>query len=491
MGFIGDSSKVLSGQILQRGLSLLLIPVTARLIGPDDYGIVQGALSIISIAAVSCSFSFEASIAVAHSKETAFLRGLGTILVGLLAGIILWGLAYLSRSHLARWFPQAVVDLVIYLLPVYVPIAIASISYQNLVAYIGKFGLMPIADLVSTVTGFAVLIGVYVALFKDYRCLVVSTMVALLSRLVIFIYGTRGHYRGIRQKALLKQIFNSIWTARNFAKYNLPSNLLNSSGTNLPTTLMAAFFPVSVVGLFSFARNIIFLPTTLSGQALGQVYYPKAAQMHREGKGLKDITWQTFVYGCQLAIYPAVLIAASASTILPVLFGAKWNGVASYCMLILPMVLFNAVQTQIGIGYVFSILNQQPKILIGNILLFIGRIVPMSFLLFLAPSPYLATLFHSVGGSISYAILLSWVFAAVSISQSRAYLTWLRYCAISAGCSLPVLLPLIYDSPVVAGSSIILSLLIFLVIVWYRFLSKDQRSIVIDFIGWRMLGKLN
>lgn len=480
MGFVKDSSKVLAGQTIQRILSLIMAPVTARLIGPEDYGIVQTALAVVGLASIGCSFALEASISVADSRTCATQRTIGTVCVGLIASLVFGFGMYLSRAFLETYFSPTVARIIILLSPVYVPLFIAGLSFQNLVGYNGRFIYMPVADLLSTACGYVALVGSYFVLWKDYRCLIASAIVVLSVRVIIFGYGCIDSLKLWTIKPnCLKEIFLPTWSARDFAKYNLASNLLNSASVNLPTTLMAMFFSNSVVGLFSMARNIIYIPTILSGQALGQVFYPKAAEMYREGKGLRDITWKTFMYSCRLAIFPAFFIAATVSVLLPIVFGSKWSGIAPYCLLMLPMVLLNAVQTQIGIGYIFNILGQQHKVLIGNIALLIGRFIPMIILVLFGSSAYAVVLAHSVGGSIAYAILLIWIFLSVSISPAKAFVTWSCYCFISAICVLPVWFSLVYGRTGFSMLCVVFSVAIYTVVFWHKFLDHKERMLIL------------
>ncbi len=482
MGLLRDSSKIFTGQVIQRLISVLLIPITARLIGPDDYGIVHAATSVFAIAAVFGSFALEASIPVAESEINALQRAVGTIFIGMIFSLIFGFISYILKPFILNYLSVKITLVIIFLSPVYITLMVATISLQNYVGYLGKFTYFPIADVSSLIAGFLALLSSYFFLWQDYRCLILGGITTFVTKLCIYFYATRGHRKFHFEKGTtVKEIRDSIWSARNFAKYNFPANLLNSSSANLPITLISMFFAESVVGLFAMARSIIYIPTQLSGQALGQVFYPKASKAYREGKGLKDITWRTFIYSCQMALYPSLLIGTSAWFVLPLILGPKWSGIGLYCLLILPMVLFNAVQTQIGIGFIFSIINQQHKILIGNIGLFIGRFLPLLICVILFASPYIAVFAHSMGGAVIYILLLVWVFITVSINPVEAFYVWLKYTLISLMCVAPIGLSIILPHNVILLSfSLTLSIILYASIGWFQFLSAKQRSIILN-----------
>ena len=478
MSFLKDSSRVLTGITIQRVLSCLMIPIIARLIGPKDYGIFNVAMSFCMLIVIIGSFALEASIAVSETQKTAAERTIGTSLMGIGSGFFCWIILYLIQPYLKSFYSIDIINALVLMIPIYVPLTIISISFQNYIGYLGRFQFFAIADITYPIANFGTLLFIYIVFWKDYRSLIAAGIMATLVRVIIFVYAAKNS-RLLSAKVFSVQIFKSLWQARNFAKFNFPSNILNVATVQLPPILLSMAFSESVIGLFSMARNIITIPTSLSGRALGQVFYPRAALNYRETGSIKKITWQTFLYSCQLVLFPAIFTAAVASFVLPVLLGHKWDGVATFIVLLLPLVLINAVQTQIGIGFVFSILNQQYKILIGNMLLFICRILPLVVFLIIVRSPHLTILAYSVGSAVGYAILLAWIFTSTSIQISKAFYTWVKYCLISGLCVLPIVGAKLKGGVILLTFSLTTSIIIYGFIAWFTFLNIEQRSLVI------------
>jgi len=476
MGLLKDSSKVLTGITAQRVMSFIMIPVIARLLGPKDYGIFNVAASVCSLLAISGSLALEASIAVADTKKQAAERTIGTFLIGILTGLLFWFVAYLIHPHLKDYYSTEITNALFFMIPVFVPLGIITVSAKNYVAYLGKFKFFTIADIASPIASYIILISAYFFFWKDYRSLVAAGIMASIVRIAIFIYGSKNSEL-FHNNILNAKVLTTLWRARNFAKFNLPSNLLNRATIHLPPILLSTAFSENVVGLFTMARNIITIPTNLSGQALGQVFYPKAAETYRNTGSLSEITWRAFVYSCQLTLFPAIFTAAAAGFVLPVLLGPKWTGVAPFLLLLLPMVLLNAVQTQIGIGFIFSILSQQYKILIGNLLLFLFRISPLLICMLLKSSKYLTVLSYSVGGSIGYCLLLVWICISTSISVKTAFYTWVKYCFIATFSVLPIFGAILLSNQIILlVLSLFMSIIIYCIIAWLKFLNSAQRS---------------
>jgi O-antigen/teichoic acid export membrane protein len=480
MEFVGDSAKVLIGITTQRVLSIVMIPLIAWLLGPMDYGIFNISASICTLCSVIGGLSLEASIAISGSKQQALARVTCTSLFGILSGLLFLVIAWYFRSYLLRYYSSDAVKALFWMIPFFVPLAVMSIAMQNYVAYLGHFGFIALADVASSVANYMTLISAYFLLFGDYRALIVASLLAFTVRIIIFLKATWNIDLSL-YNILHTEIRKELWDLRHFIKFNLSCNILNTANVQLPPAFISIKYPENMVGLFVMARNIITIPSTLSGQALGQVFYPKAAKEYRNGHGLQNITWQTFIHSCQLTIFPTIFIASTAGFLLPMVLGPKWNGVAIYILLLLPMVLLNAIQTQIGIGFIFNILNQQHKILLGNLILSICRIGPLVVFLFIISIHVYLTIFsYSIGSAMGYAILLIWIFIATSISVSKAFSIWLKNLLLALFCVLPILFSFLNNKSPYLVVYLLSSVLLYGFVVWFVFLNNAQRELCVD-----------
>lgn len=480
MDFTKDSAKVLIGITTQRVLSIVMIPLIAWLLGPMDYGIFNISASICTLCSVIGGLSLEASIAISGSKQQALARATCTSLFGILSGLLFLAIAYYFRPYLLRYYSSDAVKALFWMIPFFVPLAVMNIAMQNYVAYLGHFGFIALADVASSVVNYMTLISVYFFFFDDYRALIIASLLAFMVRIIIFLKAAWNIDLSF-YNILHTEIRKELWGLRHFIKFNFPCNILNTANVQLPPALISIKYPENIVGLFIMARNIITIPSTLSGQALGQVFYPKAAKEYRGGHGLQKITWQTFLHSCQLTIFPTIFIASSAGFLLPMVLGPKWNGVVIYILLLLPMVLLNAIQTQIGVGFIFNILNQEYKILIGNLILFMCRIGPLVVSLFLISiHVYFTILTYSIGSAMGYAILLVWIFMATSISVRKAFSIWLKHLLLALFCVLPIFISFLNDKPPCLAVYLLSSILLYGFVVWFVFLNGGQRELIID-----------
>ncbi|MFX0132672.1 MAG: lipopolysaccharide biosynthesis protein [Candidatus Hodarchaeota archaeon] len=475
MGLFKDSVNVFIGSTLRRIVSIALVIITARLLNPNEFGIFTISLSICLLLSSISSFSLEASIAVAPTEEQASQRVIGICFFGLIFGIISWSFIYLFKEFFSIHYSVNVINALLIMLPILIPLNVIDITLQNYIGYLDKFIFLSISDIISIFIKLFSFLMIYYLLWQDYRSLILGVIFEIFSKIIIFFYASKNSSLFSKDTWSL-DIFKSLWEAKNFVKFNFPSQFLNRASFHLIPFLLSIPFTEKEVGLFCMARNIISIPTRLSSRAIGSVFYPKAATEFRLTGKIANITRQSFFYGCQFSIFPAIFIASISGFLLPQILGNNWLGITPFVLIYLPYVIINAVETQIGIGFIFSILNKHRNILIGGIMLFILHVFPVIINIALDSSIYLTLIFFSLFGSIAYFILLLWIFSTVSISAAKAFQTYLKFIIVSGICVFPIIFSYLNQNNYFSYISIFLTICLFGLSSWFFLLNTNQKQ---------------
>ena len=111
------------------------------------------------------------------------------------------------------------------------------------------------------------------------------------------------------------------------------SNLLAMITSAAPMIFIAKVYGSDALGQFGLVVSTLYLPSGLLGNAIGQVYYQRAAQRHAQGKAFDDL-WRTTAW--QLARIGVLLyagIALLSPWAYPILFGNQWHAAGQYATL--------------------------------------------------------------------------------------------------------------------------------------------------------------
>ncbi len=173
-----------------------------------------------------------------------------------------------------------------------------------------------------------------------------------------------------------KKICYLLQQYRDFPKYDLLSNLLNSVSSNIPVIILSYFFLEDVVGYFSMALSLLFIPMSIIGTSLGQLYYRNACELYGKKEPLNELTKKIFIptyIGC--GVFMLILMWVG-EFIFAFLLGSEWAKVGRY---VTYMSLWLLMVTSISpISCIFYVMNKQKVNVCFNI---VGLFIRISALL--------------------------------------------------------------------------------------------------------------
>lgn len=140
---------------------------------------------------------------------------------------------------------------------------------------------------------------------------------------------------------------------KDFPKYDLLSATFNSVSSNMPVIILSYFFIDNVVGYFSMALTLLFIPMSIVGTSLGQLYYKNACELYSKQKSLNELTQNIFIptyIGCGFFM---LLLIWGGEVIFGFLLGNEWRSVGRYVTyLSLWLLLVTSVSPLSSIFYV-------------------------------------------------------------------------------------------------------------------------------------------
>ena len=196
--------------------------------------------------------------------------------------------------------------------------------------------------------------------------------------------------------------------ARRYARfplYSAPAALLNVLASRAPVLLLAAFFTTDVVGQFGIAFGTLVLPLGLVAGAIGQVFFVRAAEAHRDG-ALGTLTLAYYRRLLVVTAYPALAVLVAGPALFAFVFGPAWGVAGQYARLLAVWVLF--VSVAVPLTRVFDVTERQRADLGFSLLLFVvqtGAFVAVA----LAAEAALAVLVLGVVGAALRVLHIGWM----------------------------------------------------------------------------------
>ena len=351
------------GSVLSQLIPIVMSVVLSRLYSTENYGDFSVFISVATILSVVVSARYDYAIVRSKNQEEAFSLVLlsGTIAVGVaLVTAFVVGLCYGLRL---KGLPVGLGWLPVYTLA----IAIFQIAW-NYCNYLESYKRIT-AALVSRSLAQALsrtLFGV----IKYEVGLIVGCVLGVVCGCGVFL----SRWKRTQLPSMsnvhvsLKQVGK---TYINFPKYFLFSGLLNTFSTNLPILLFSFFYSKDYIGLFSMSISILYLPITMIGNAIGQVFYKKAAVWELDKS--RQLAKHFLRFCALLGLVIFVVLWVGKDGLFALVLGEPWRTCGSYSLILSPWLL--SVLCISPLSWIFDVLDKQKTEMYLNIAMFLSRAV--------------------------------------------------------------------------------------------------------------------
>lgn len=321
-GILSIGGGTLLGQLILIGAT----PLLSRMYSPAAFGAFSTIVAIATIVGPSAALRFDAGIVLPPEDRTvsavAKLALLSTIVISLLSGGVVWALQVLGFGESWREvaFAPLWIALLVFLTAMFTVLTQIALRHR---AYSLVAKRSPIQSTATAVgqLGLGLMLPSPAGLLGGFGIGRASGLIPMM-RLAWPVFRQRGDS--------LSQTARTYWR---LPVALAPSALMNSLGSQIPLLSIAAIFGASVAGEFSMAQRIVYIPVTLIGAAVAQVFGAELAKHVREGGTGATATYlRTSSRLAIIAAPVALLIALLGPPLLPFVLGTDWSIAGDFSM---------------------------------------------------------------------------------------------------------------------------------------------------------------
>jgi O-antigen/teichoic acid export membrane protein len=312
------------------GLQIVMVPLMARLLGPNEFGLFALAMPTITFVMILADGGFGSSLAREPESNvevwsSAFWALLGAgIVLGI--GVIIWSVVVAGLAHQPRLPPiMAALSVCLLLYVVTVPSAALLLRHARL-------SVGPISDILSSVTSSICGIGLAVS-GAGVWSMVASTLVAFTIRAIVLLASA----------PIFPKFRFSLPELRSHLTIGgaiMGIKLVDTGDRAVENALIGRSFGAGYLGVFSLAYQIPRFVCDALLNPLWLTLYVHALQADDEGRFQ---TYGKFARIAALILFPvATLGAAEANAVINIFLGASWLGMSPLFQLVLLTYAFSA-----------------------------------------------------------------------------------------------------------------------------------------------------
>lgn len=314
------------GTLLGQLILIAATPLLSRVYSPTAFGAFSTIVAIATVVGPSAALKFDAGIVLPPDERTAGSVGklalISAFTISLLSGVTILALELLGFGESWRevdfaplW--TAILVFLTALFSILTQIALRRREY----ALVAKRSPIQSAATAAGQLGLGLLTQSPTGLLGGFGIGRASGLVPM-ARLAWPILR--------RQSDPMRQVVRTYWR---LPVALAPSALMNSLGSQVPLLAMATLFGAAVAGEFGMAQRIVYIPVTLIGAAVAQVFGAELAKHVREGGiGVTRVYFRTSGRLALIAIPVSLLIALLGPLLLPVALGPDWAVAGEFCL---------------------------------------------------------------------------------------------------------------------------------------------------------------
>lgn len=373
--FGGDVLKLVSGTSFAQLLTILASPILTRLYGPDSFGVLALFTSVTSVLIVIASLRYELAIMLPENdRDAANLLGVSlgfALIISIITvPIALWG------NGLLHWINGSALAPYLLLIP---PAVFAGGAFQALnswntrTKHFGRLSIARMSQSVFTVT--AQIASGFTNYVSGGTLIAASVGGSALAATALGAQVLHDERRLFREAIKWDRMLYEIKRYRKFPLVDIWGALLNTISWQLPVLMFAVYFSQAVVGYYALAFRLIYMPMSLIGVALSQVYFQRASESKSDISKLTEISETVFQRLVALCLLPALVLAVIGSDAFAVVFGAQWTEAGQYAQILSIWMFFWFISSPLST--VFIAQERQELALLIHVMILATRIASL------------------------------------------------------------------------------------------------------------------
>lgn len=323
--------KVASGTAFAQIIALLLIPFITKVYGAESYGIMGVYLSTLAIFTSIVALTLPRAIVLPEKIEEAQAITAVSFKIIIFMTLLSFIILIFTKNKIMILLGIETIGNWILLVPIAAffsgilqimqqwairenqfGIFAKTAVYQSLYNYGGKV----LTGWIAPITANLIIISSLVDLLRAN-----TIMFSLKHRLEInFGFFQKNQWENRR---LLKKY-------KNFPLYQAPEEFIDAIAQGIPVIILTFFFGPMSAGYYTLSRMVISTPSSLLGNAINDVYYPRLAQASQNNEPIRPILIKATKALIIVGAFPYTVFFIFSPFIFELIFGEEWRTAGEY-----------------------------------------------------------------------------------------------------------------------------------------------------------------
>lgn len=373
---------VATGTAGAQAITMAFAPFITRLYGPEAYGVMGVFMSTTAIFTPVAALTYPIAIVIPKNDSDAKSIAKLSAAISIYIGLLLLFFFTTFGEQIAKLFHIEVIYDFLVFIPIYIILSawtqvirqwlIRKKQYKITANVTFKQAAIVSASKAALGSYYPTSVTLILLSVLGIALEILQFMAAMQKKTVARITQNRKH---VQVDIKLKEI---AYQYRDFPLFRAPQVFINSASQSLPLILLSSFFGPASAGFYSISRTLLGMPTTLLGNSVSDVFYPRITEAFNEGKDVRKILTKATLYLALVSIPPFSIIILFGPIIFATIFGNEWAIAGEYARWMalwsmfgfmnrpsVSMIPLLGIQGQFLIFEIFSLLTRTIALFVG------------------------------------------------------------------------------------------------------------------------------
>lgn len=392
---------VSGGTALAQIINTLFSPILTRIYTPEDFGVLTVYTSLLTILTLVASLRYEWGITIAPDEKKAINVLAGSVSILIVSVTLITLITFIFGDILLKMLSfEAVIKY-----KFFIPIGVFFVGLYNIFV---QWALRnkDFKNLSKTKVVQSVIQNIFKLFFGFIGLrpigLIIGRIIGQSAGITTITKSLRKGKSELIKEINFKDVLWAIRRYKNFAIFSAPSQILNSTGIQLPVFFLTSIYGSATVGYYGLANTIVNMPMILIGISVADVYYSEVARIKNNTQEIINVTKKLFKRLIFIGIGPLLILLLFGPALFALVFGQDWVIAGSYARVMAPLVFARLIFTPFG--RIFDIFEKQKITLMLDIIRLITVVIIFSVAHSLEFSSIRTILIYSVGMIVIYLI---------------------------------------------------------------------------------------
>jgi O-antigen/teichoic acid export membrane protein len=340
--FARNAFTLTLGTSIAQAFPMLFYPILGRIFTPAEFGLLATLTSITSILSVLATGRYENSILIANTKQDAAnIIGL-TLLLSFLILLISFIVLLLFSGQVVGWLNEPGLKKWLFICPISAFAIIIFGCYNEWCIrckYFISLSWNKITNSASTTLS-KVLFGFLKIISNG---LVIGDLIGRIISAGGCVFQALQKDKTEFLQMSFKRMLLLAKRFKEFPKFSLPAQLLNTIGGSLPVLLIGAYFNSYEVGYYAMTMNVLSVPISIVSNAIRDVFRQRAYEEFVKTGNCVEIFKRLLKILIIFGGLGSVILFFVLPGIFSIVLGEQWRIAGKYSQILLPMIAINFV----------------------------------------------------------------------------------------------------------------------------------------------------